>query len=746
MNCLRTIHIPNREYLTEAILLVLLFFLSLGVASIHLFYRVDTIGRNYRFEQEWLVPAISLACGQGFTTPSAPYPENMSLFLKQKSNSMSPSDLPKSWHRWDNSNFVKTHRYLITSIGLFWRVFGIRWDLLKIYATIMFVITVITTYIGIRAIFSKTQAFIIGVLTANSPSLLFLLPSLRDYSKAVFFVLFLAVLLWQLKYLSNITIYGFLAGLLGIIVGIGIGFRQDILVLFLLGLAVALLISIFKIYFQKDWKYLIICIVYVSTFILSGFPILQAIRENKGAVSSHSLAQGLAYKVEERLLGGESNYRFAYDSNDMLIHSVVLTNARNKGFTELIDNYLAPQYGSAGRLYFREVAKRFPADLWMRLVSASSNSFSVPYCFDVEQIVIRQEFRRPVRFLKFSNYLILWDKFLAYVGPWALIWTVFLIGRRNVLIGTIFGCILVFMLGYTSILFEFRHIIHLVPILYALVVICVWDIISGILKIFANMISKKGIDFFREVSMRFAKGILTIMVLFMVIPGAYLSLLLWQSWMVGDIVKELNTAEWGQIRFEKIIQGEKILYQPSNPIFEDDLIKTLPNMEVPYKYLRVDVVCDKVDCKFVNKYKEDYPAIDFSESLDELIKKSIEGHGKSGETLVKIYFPVFSTATIKPTGEEIFENTVPIEWVRNQWLGIEIDKCVDCKVLGMYELKESHTIPLIFTVALSDTNKYIKPKKWRWGWNPKDVYFNLEKNTGVFNEMISEFLGKPWSN
>ncbi len=184
---------PVKTKLIDILLLLFIICLSIWIAYSHLTTRVNTIGRDYRFEQEWLVSAISIACGQGFTTPTAPYPPKMQSFLEQKTESMEFTDLPKDWSRWANSPFVKTHRYLITTIGYFWRLFGIHWEVLKFYAGVMFIITIVATYITIYMIAGRVSALITTVLVINAPSLLFLLPSIRDYSKTTFFMLFLAI-------------------------------------------------------------------------------------------------------------------------------------------------------------------------------------------------------------------------------------------------------------------------------------------------------------------------------------------------------------------------------------------------------------------------------------------------------------------------------------------------------------------------------------------------------------------------
>ncbi len=389
------------------------------------------------------------------------------------------------------------------------------------------------------------------------------------------------------------------------------------------------------------------------------------------------------------------------------------------------------------------MAKFFPADLWMRFFSACSNSFSTLYCFDVEQIVSRAEFRRPVLYLIVSNYLIHWDKFIAYAGPWTLLAFIFYAGQRNILMGIFSGVFLILLLGYTSILFEFRHIVHLAPVFYAVTIVIILEFVKSGVTLLVNIKKFSEESYRDQLLTSFRNGALSVLILIMGIVITYFFLRLWQVRVTQDIISALERAEWGRIEVtESRGDSNNILYQPILPLFSIDTIKRLPAMEVPYHYLRVDVILgSSMDIEITNKYSNEYPSVDFSESFDSLIEESMKRLDKPKEGVVRLYFPVFCTATLKPTGELIYENKLPIEWVRNRWLGVEVKSSGKCKVIGIYKLIRSNSIPLIFTLALCNNEGVIYPKQWRWGWNPKDVAFNLDKNTAVFAPFIKEFLG-----
>ncbi len=705
-------------------------FLLVGILSSwfvyeHLTVRVNTIGRDYRFEQEWLVSAISVACGQGFTTPTAPYPKNMRLFLEQKTNSMQFRDLPEDWGRWHNSPFVRTHRYLIITIGYLWRLFGIHWDVLKIYAGMAFVITVLATYITLYMLGGKIPAFITAILVMNAPSLLFLLPSIRDYSKTTFFMLFFA-LSTTLFYFINKCVWrtAITSALLGLIIGIGLGFRQDVLILFFAGLGYIAIIGATLLYRKKIIASVGCIAFYLFSFLATGYPVLIAISEEKGAVSSHSLVQGLATTIEQATLGGESSYRLVYEPNDMLVHSTIVSFARRAGFQEPFDNYLSPAYGTAGRMYFRSVLKYFPADIWGRLLSACSNGFSTLYNFTKEQQQNHPEFNRPSPFFLIADHFHYFDIPLAYIGPWVLLGIIFIMSMQNLWKGLFIAGILGYLLGYPSILFEYRHVVHLTPILYGIVVLFMYELFKGIYRMIYDAYQKK--VSVKSILIRFRNA--TIVLIFVVCSCAllYATLILWQQHQLTKLISSYRNLNWKEIGFNPVENETNILYQPLQPLPAYEKGAELPPMETPFEFLRADFELTR-DIPIYSRYDNTYYSVDFSEPLNTLFHFYEMEENKPLQ--ISIYFPIYSASTIKARKEIVFNNQEPIIWVRGEWKGIEIPKGFKNSFRGLYRADNPEKQPFLITCAVPQNNMMKgKYKHWRWSWN----FVNVQKNIGRY--------------
>ncbi|HOQ31906.1 MAG TPA: hypothetical protein PLA12_05265 [Candidatus Hydrogenedens sp.] len=713
-----------KRIIADLLLFLLIAVLSSVIVYEHLTIRVKTIGRDYRFEQDWLVNAISIACGQGFTTPVAPYPENMRLFLEQKTSSMQFSDLPKDWGRWDNSRFVRTHYYLIYTIGILWRWFGINWDVLKLYAGIVFVITVLATYIPLYMFSGRITAFITTCLVMNAPSLLFLLPSIRDYSKTTFFMLFLAIST-ILFYFANKCVWrtAIFSSLLGFAIGIGLGFRQDVLILFFLGLSFIAIIG-GKFFYQKKIIASINCFVlYLLSFLATGYPILLAIAEDKGAVSSHSLVQGLASTVEQTSMGGTASYRLVYEPNDMLVHSTIASFARRTGFKESFDNYLSPAYGSAGRAYFRSVVWHLPADLWGRVLSSCSNCFSTIYNFTKEQKQNHQEFNRPSHFLFFTDCLYYWDIFLAYIGPWALLGIVFITGMKNIWKGILIAGVLVYLLGYPSILFEYRHVVHLTPILYGIIIVFIYELSAGFIHTLYYLYRKKLSA--KTIFVGLRNGVIVLLFVLCSCTLLYSLLILWQKYQLLNLVSSYRQLNWEEVSLNHVDNGANILFQPSKTLPAFEKVSELPPMETPFEFLRADFELTEI-FPIYSLYDNTYYAVDFSEPLNPLLHFYAPKENKP--LRISIYFLVYSASTIKPRNEPIFNNREPIIWVRGTWKGVEIPKEFKTSFRGLYRAKNPSAEPFLITLVAPENNS-IKGyyKHWKYAWDFRNVRDNIER-------------------
>jgi hypothetical protein len=409
--------------------------LPLGIAlattllfgAAYLFFAVGPIGPDYGPEPDWFAPSIMWAGGHGLITPQPAAITGLPEFLRLESTRFDVDAVPEAPATWELSPFCQTHRYLLYVVGFVWRLFGVSWHTIKLVPLAAYVLSAGALYGLFRLACGRWIALAGALFVMFSPAVVAMLPSVRDFCKMPFFLLIFLALGLLVRFRLKLRRVLMLSAMLGLFCGVGLGFRQDFLAL---------------------------CV-----FLVVSAPVLSAVRAENGAVSSHSLAQGLSVQAENTLGFGGASYEHMATTNDNLVHATVLNFARRQGFTEPVDHYLSPAYGDAGRIYFRAVVLTFPYDLAVRAFAAVRASFHI---LD----------RAPdeIRFsAHFQNRAIQWLAWL-YAWPAAILRSVGLIAAMLFLLALAATqprgafamlVLLLFFTGYTSVLFQFRHAFHL---------------------------------------------------------------------------------------------------------------------------------------------------------------------------------------------------------------------------------------------------------------------------------------------
>lgn len=127
-------------------------------------------------------------------------------------------------------HYFFAHYYLIGYLGIIFRLFGISVHSLRIACLLLHVICVLAVYGIFRLAMPWWLGFLMALFLAGSHAYLSMTPSLRDFSKAPFILLSLFFMGRILLYSRSPKNLWIMAALMGIIVGIGYGFRQDVYV------------------------------------------------------------------------------------------------------------------------------------------------------------------------------------------------------------------------------------------------------------------------------------------------------------------------------------------------------------------------------------------------------------------------------------------------------------------------------------------------------------------------------------
>jgi hypothetical protein len=191
--------------------------------------------RNLYFYQAFMPEMVYWACGLGFSHPINP-PPLLLEFLFGRITSLDCAALSASPSLGKSGYFFNSQFYLGWSVSALWRVTSVNyhnlWPLFSIlvggYASGCFVL--------LRLFFERWTATAGALVLMLSPVGLSMIVYLRDYAKAPFFIWTIVLLILTLRARSwrTTVIRTFSAG---VTLGVGFGFRSDIIILLPIGIA-----------------------------------------------------------------------------------------------------------------------------------------------------------------------------------------------------------------------------------------------------------------------------------------------------------------------------------------------------------------------------------------------------------------------------------------------------------------------------------------------------------------------------
>jgi hypothetical protein len=202
--------------------------LLLAAAAAYVAYRL-AISFGYIFFYQVRMPAIVLqACGRGFVEPAI-MPAELVAFLWGKTLAFDCNALAGVGEFRPVSAFTQAYLYLAQSVALTWRWMGVAYQGLWPLMAAMHGAFVAGSFALARLFLPRVVAIAVGLLILFSPLAISMLPQLRDYAKAPFIIWATVLLLVVTQRPRSRVLLG-AALCLGLVTGIGAGFRGDMLV------------------------------------------------------------------------------------------------------------------------------------------------------------------------------------------------------------------------------------------------------------------------------------------------------------------------------------------------------------------------------------------------------------------------------------------------------------------------------------------------------------------------------------
>ena len=317
-------------------------------------------GRHPFFYQSYFEPAVMVACGKGFLISRSP-PPALRAFLMEQTDRFSCDELPRDLKVGTDGLYQRPWRYLMTTVAIAWKLRGISWSGLAPLVGVLFGATTVLAYALSRLIVGRTAAIACAAALCVSTLQLMNLPNIRDYAKAPFtlalvlILVALAVRPWRRRDVLLLSL-GY-----GLVMGVGYGFRTDLLVdipPFLITVALFLPGGVLR---NLPVKAAAVGL-FAAGFIAAGWPIITTVVSG-GGCQWHVFLLGLTSPFNDALGVSGGTYGWGHLYQDEYLWATVSSYANrlrpDLGYIE----YCSHAYDVASWEYLRQILTTFPADM-----------------------------------------------------------------------------------------------------------------------------------------------------------------------------------------------------------------------------------------------------------------------------------------------------------------------------------------------------------------------------------------------
>ena len=362
------IFMKKSPFLLDIIIIILLFISSFSLG----FYYLKTHQQRPIFYEFHFEPAVLLTCGKSFGRMESGITPALHDFLYKKKLYFSCDELPATT-KINTDVAIHAWYYFIKAVSLLWKITGISWPAVDLLFAFFFAIVTIMSYGIYRLAMPPILGLIGAVIFASLPAHLQHLISFRDYAKAPFLLsaFFILGLLVSKQLANKYKII--LVILLGMIVGVGFGFRPDLLII----IPAAIMTLLFFIV-SSIFNRLFLLFLFMLSFVITALPIFLTYRNpDIGSCFWHFPLLGLSSQFMQALNNTPSVYHWIYQFSDEFIYSTVNGFGRHVLHLSNIQpcNH---QYDQASAYLFFQYVTHFPGDFILRCYSAILKILTIP--------------------------------------------------------------------------------------------------------------------------------------------------------------------------------------------------------------------------------------------------------------------------------------------------------------------------------------------------------------------------------
>ncbi len=435
--------------------------LALGFACLGAYLGVSVLDQagTLFFYQNFTPEVVYSACGYGFHHPAVS-PPKLLAFLMRETQSFDCSDLASPISLGPPGYFSLLQLYFTWVVALIWRLSSVSYHNLWPLVAVMVGAYTSGCYVLLRQFFTRSHATVGAFFLSVSPIALPLVVSLRDYSKAPFFIWTIVFLIAAIRARRLPAILGWAAAS-GLTVGLGCGFRADLVIMLPFSLVTLLIAFEARLFLSRLLAAILMTVVVVAT----SYPVLS---HGKGGTYGSIIIQGMSDPFRDHLKLAPAPYSFGARYSDELVFSSIAADARVND-PEWDRKEAEPIYGvsRATTLSGPSWQKFFPYFLGDFVIQAfKSAGFILGYPVlaaadmppDPGYPVMDGP---PASLVMAPVYSLLaqhWLPWLGIVGIFVFLWRVWVQSRQDALgLMALLGA----LLTYPVVQFSVRHVFHL---------------------------------------------------------------------------------------------------------------------------------------------------------------------------------------------------------------------------------------------------------------------------------------------
>jgi hypothetical protein len=318
--------------------------------------------------------AVAFACGHGYVDPGYEPSPAVAAFLEKKRDRISCADLPADSPRQPPNFTQALYRYMTLSVGLSWRLLGISWTNVALLLGLLYGLSAAAVYGIFRLAVNRIFAVAGTLIMILSPLELRFLPQLRDYAKTPFILTLILILgLLAVRPFGGRRLLA-LSAAYGAVLGVGFGFRNDLLVNVLPFVVTVVLFLPVPVLSRVQLKLAAILLA-GACFVVSAWPIIAAYRS--GSNTGHVALLGLMTSFNGPLGVTASIYDWGGLYDDGLVMKAV------GGFAERVHHRpvvpLSSEYDRAAAEYLLTIVRHWPADVMIRGYASVLKVLELPF-------------------------------------------------------------------------------------------------------------------------------------------------------------------------------------------------------------------------------------------------------------------------------------------------------------------------------------------------------------------------------